>query len=320
MSSNKIAILLIDKGQELIKKLIPKIIDVAVTKSKIDPSLIMKIMSMDKESAKQGGIDEILKQAGKIGVCIPATQLKKIIDLRNLMIGVLNAAAVSVDTLSKTLDPLKTISDVTDVAIITAKTTISVSKLALSSIPPPFIVPPPFSPPFAPTVNAAMLQVEAIELIVETLTFYLNGIINQINSIQVAIDSVNPIFTKMINLFKVIDKYLLGCNINTTDIANSTPLTPLNPYLQALDNAQKQQVLDAQNVNAVDFPSSVYKGFTLDIVKESFSPTVDRVKAVAKNPQGIIMLQTPLSFTTTPQVLVSEIKLIIDLNPNLKAE
>ena len=99
-----------------------------------------------------------------------------------------------------------------------------------------------------------------------------------------------------------------------------TPLTPLNPYLQALDNAQKQQVLDAQNVNTVDFPSSVYKGFTLDIVKESFSPTVDRVKAVAKNPQGIIMLQTPLSFTTTPQVLVSEIKLIIDSNRNLKVE
>lgn len=314
MSSNKIAILLIDKGQELIKKLIPKIIDVAVTKSKIDPSLIMKIMSMDKESAKQGGIDEILKQAGKIGVCIPATQLKKIIDLRNLMIGVLNAAAVSVDTLSKTLDPLKTISDVTDVAIITAKTTISVSKLALSSIPPPFIVPPPFSPPFAPTVNAAMLQVEAIELIVETLTFYLNGIINQINSIQGAIDSVNPIFTKMINLFKVIDKYLLGCNANITD------LTPLNSTLQTLDNIQKQQVVDAQNPNTTSFPSIVYKGFTLDIVKESFSPTVDRVKAVAKNPQGIIMLQTPLSFTTTPQVLVSEIKLIIDSNPNLKAE
>jgi len=317
MSSNKIAILLIDKGQELIKKLIPKIIDVAVTKSKIDPSLIMKIMSMDKESAKQGGIDEILKQAGKIGVCIPATQLKKIIDLRNLMIGVLNAAAVSVDTLSKTLDPLKTISDVTDVAIITAKTTISVSKLALSSIPPPFIVPPPFSPPFAPTVNAAMLQVEAIELIVETLTFYLNGIINQINSIQGAIDSVNPIFTKMINLFKVIDKYLLGCNVNIADL---TSLTPLNPSLQALDNAQKQQVVDAQTPNTTSFPSIIYKGFTLDIVKESFSPTVDRVKAVAKNPQGIIMLQTPLSFTTTPQVLVSEIKLIIDSNPNLKAQ
>ena len=314
MSSNKISILLIDKGQELIKKLIPKIIDVAVTKSKIDPSLIMKIMSMDKESAKQGGIDEILKQAGKIGVCIPATQLKKIIDLRNLMIGVLNAAAVSVDTLSKTLDPLKTISDVTDVAIITAKTTISVSKLALSSIPPPFIVPPPFSPPFAPTVNAAMLQVEAIELIVETLTFYLNGIINQINSIQGAIDSVNPIFTKMINLFKVIDKYLLGCNANVVD------LTPLNPSLQALDNVQKQQVVDAQNPNTTNFPSIIYKGFTLDIVKESFSPTVDRVKAVAKNPQGIIMLQTPLSFTTTPQILVSEIKLIIDSNPNLKAQ
>jgi hypothetical protein len=314
MNETKIASLILKARQKLISILVPKIIDVAVTKSKIDPNLIMKIISMDKESAKQGGIDEILKQAGKIGVCIPAVPLQAIVDVRNSMMDTLNAASTTINTLSLTLDPLKTISDVTDVAIITAKTTISVSKLALSSIPPPFIVPPPFSPPFAPTVNAAMLQVEAIEKIIETLKFVLNGFKNQINSTQGAISSVNPTLTTITNLFKVIDKYLLGCNANIID------LTPLNPSLQALDNAQKQQVLDAQNVNAVDFPSSVYKEFTLDIVKEPFSPTVDRVKAVAKNPQGIVLLQTPLSFTTTPQTLISNIKLIIDLNPNLKAQ
>jgi len=307
MSSNKIAILLIDKGQELIKKLIPKIIDVAVTKSKIDPSLIMKVMSMDKESAKQGGIDEILKQAGKIGICIPTIQLKKIIDIRNSMMDSLNVSATSVDTLSKTLNPLKTTSDTTTKTINITNTAISVAKIAVALIPTPV-------PPIPSPAPAILVQIGIVEKIIETLAQNLNGIINQINSTQGAIDSVNPIFTKMINLFKVIDKYLLGCNVNVVD------LTPLNPSLQALDNAQKQQVADAQNSNTTNFPSIIYKGFTLDIVKESFSPTVDRVKAVAKNPQGIIMLQTPLSFTTTPQVLVNEIKLIIDSNPNLKAQ
>ncbi len=39
---------------------------------------------------------------------------------------------------------------------------------------------------------------------------------------------------------------------------------------------------------------------------------------VAKNQYGIILLQTNPSFTTTPQVLIDELKLIIDRD-NLKA-
>ena len=307
MDETKIASLILKARQKLISILIPKIIDIVITESKIDPNLIMKIMTMDKESAKQGGIDEILKQAGKIGICIPAGPLKKITDLRNSMMGTLNAASTTINTLSSTLDPLKTISDTASTTISTADIAIPIAKIAVSLLPTPV-------PPIPHPAIAAGQQIQTVEEIIKTLKFVLNGFKNQIDSTQGAISSVNPTLTTITNLFKVIDKYLLRCNANTSD------LTPLNPYLQALDNAQKQQVLDAQNVNAVDFPSSVYKGFTLDVVKEPFSPTVDRVKAVAKNPQGIILLQTPLSFTTAPQTLISNIKLIIDLNPNLKAQ
>lgn len=313
----KLPILLRGKAKQLITILIPKITEIIIEKSKIDPDLIMKVISMDKESAKQGGIDEILKQAGKIGICVPTIQLKKIIDIRNSIVDSLNTSATFVDTLSKTLNPLKITSDSTTKTIDTINTAISVTKIAVTLIPTPV-------PPIPSPAPAILVQIGIVEKIIETLAQNLNGIINQINSTQSAVDFINPIFTKIINLFKIIDKYLLGCNVNTSDLTPLNPLvpplTPLNPYLQALDNAQKQQVLDAQNVNAVDFPSSIYKGFTLDVIKEPFSPTVDRVKAVAKNPQGIILLQTPLSFTTAPQTLISNIKLIIDLNPNLKAQ
>jgi len=308
MGSNTISMLLINKGQDLIKKLIPKIIDIIVMKSKIDPDLITKVLSMDKESIKQGGIDKILNQEEKIGTCIPTELLKEITTIRNSMMGILNAASISVNTLSKTLDPLK-------ISVNTATNTVTTTTLLLKTLKisiPLIPTPPPGIP--HPGVAALVVIPPALKLI-DALTTSINDIQNQINSTQGAIDSINPIFTKITNLFKIIDKYILGCNVDL-----KKDLIPLSPSLQALDNAQKQQVIDAQNVNAVDFPSSVYKGFTLDIVKESFSPTVDRVKAVAKNPQGIVLLQTPLSFTTTPQVLVSEIKLIIDSNPNLKAE
>ena len=310
MDETKIASLILKARQKLISILVPKIIDIVITESKIDPNLIMKIMTMDKESAKQGGIDEILKQAGKIGICIPAGPLKKITDLRNSMMGTLNAASTTINTLSSTLDPLKTISDAASTTISTADIAIPIAKIAVSLLPTPV-------PPIPHPAIAAGQQIETVEEIIKTLKFVLNGFKNQIDSIQGAISSVNPTLTTMVNLFKVIDKYLVGCDKGNT-LGNT--LIPLNSSLQALDNAQKQQVLDAQNVNAVDFPSSVYKGFTLDVIKEPFSPTVNRVKAVAKNPQGIVLLQTPLSFTTAPQTLISNIKLIIDLNPNLKAQ
>ena len=308
MNETKIASLILKARQKLISILVPKIIDITVTKSKIDPNLIMKIISMDKESAKQGGIDEILKQAGKIGICIPAGPLQAIVDVRNSIMDTLNAASTTINTLSLTLDPLKTISDTASTTIsVTEDIAIPAAKIVVSLLPTPV-------PPIPHPAIAAGQQIQTVEETIETLKFILNGFKNQIDSTQGAISSVNPTLTTITNLFKVIDKYLVGCDANTIN------LTPLNPSLQALDNAQKQQVVDAQNVNAVDFPSSVYKGFTLDIIKEPFSPTVNRVKAVAKNPQGIVLLQTPLSFTTAPQTLISNIKLIIDLNPNLKAQ
>lgn len=63
--------------------------------------------------------------------------------------------------------------------------------------------------------------------------------------------------------------------------------------------------------------SSNYKGFTLEIQEEPFSNTVTRRKAVAKNSQGIVLVQTPLSFTTLEQVLLDQVKFIID-SQNLK--
>jgi hypothetical protein len=40
---------------------------------------------------------------------------------------------------------------------------------------------------------------------------------------------------------------------------------------------------------------------------------------VARNTQGIILLSTPLTFSTENQTLIDEIKLLIDSN-NLKAD
>jgi ribonucleoside-diphosphate reductase alpha chain len=102
--------------------------------------------------------------------------------------------------------------------------------------------------------------------------------------------------------------YLLDL-VFTSDEAKK--LTPLSPYLLNVEsNANKVEIDPNKN--------QVYQGFLFEIMEEPFSPTVTKRKAVAKNKDGIILLQTPSSFTTDNQVLFAELKLMIDKN-NLKA-
>ena len=61
-----------------------------------------------------------------------------------------------------------------------------------------------------------------------------------------------------------------------------------------------------------------YKGFILEIETRPFTDTVDQNRAVGKNKSGIIMISTEYSFASNPQVLIDELKFIIDRD-DLKA-
>jgi hypothetical protein len=77
-------------------------------------------------------------------------------------------------------------------------------------------------------------------------------------------------------------------------------------------------LLDTTKLAEVSLINETYKGFTFAIVEKQFSPALKQKIGQAKNSQGIVLLQTEPSFTTDPQVLVEELKLIIDRD-NLKA-
>ena len=278
--TSKIPILLINKGQELITQLVPQIIDIA----------------------SQTGIQNIGTSNVQLpDTCLVSDELQRILNLRNTLVDRLNTTVDFIEKLSKPLDTLVPLVN----SLSTSNQRLNNIK-TLSQLNIPFL---PTSPPGAPSPSQVALV--GLGIVENLLKDYLSPAIinnkNIITTIQSALDYVNNILTKLINIFKSIDQYLTNCGA----VSETTPLTSLNPYLQQLD--QQQNTIESAPIN------QVYRGFVLEVREEQFSPTVNRRRAVALNPQGIILLQTPLSFTSTPEVLIQQLKLIID-NSNLKAE
>lgn len=229
------------------------------------------------------------------GTCLLPNEIQDILVLRNKLMDRLNSTSNKIDLLSKSLDPLDSALNTTKKSLNTAQTALKVTETAIT-----------FTPPSIPVPGSLITgYVKVNDLLNNTLPPIITTLSNKISSIANTLDYANSTIFKLLNLLKIIDQYLIGCGASTSE------LTSTNSYI----NKVNQQYTEVQLI-----PSDieVYKGFTLEIVEEPFSPTVNRRKAVAKNSQGIILLSTPLSFTTIPQVLIAELKLIIDSN-DLKA-
>ena len=66
---------------------------------------------------------------------------------------------------------------------------------------------------------------------------------------------------------------------------------------------------------------NTYKGFTLSVkIDEKNNSKYIKRYAAAQNKQGVIVLKTESSFASDPSILISQLKFIIDSNPNITAE
>lgn len=273
IGQEKIPILIAEKGQELVKQLVPPIIQIA----------------------SQTGIQNIGQFNEKLpDSCLISSELDLILKLRNNILDKLNGTAKTIETLGKSTNLLNSVVNSTSNSFNIANKTRIASNLAISLIPPPTPIP-----------GSILSSINILKDLEETLLPKINNNKNIISSISTSLDFINSIFINFINLLKSIDKYLVGCKVNSSNF------TQLNDYLKIVES-------NYNTVQSSKLDNEIYNGFVLEIVEENYTPTVKRIKAVAKNSQGIILLQTPLSFTTEPQILISELKLIIDKD-NLKA-
>ena len=228
------------------------------------------------------------------GACLPPAQLDLIILQRNNIVNKLNQIGSVLDTATVAAGIT---SDLLN-SLITAAQTLRVTKTALIAADATAGGVGPF----------ASLVFQANEVL-DVLKFdslgnsKLNKLKTIIDNTAAPISLTGSFISIAIVSLNSIDNILRQCSPNSTYLAISNDL----------ENITLRQNIAENTLNQI-----TYKGFVLEIEIVPYTPTVNRRRAIGKNQSGIIMIQTEFSFTTSNQVLINELKLIIDRD-NLKA-
>jgi hypothetical protein len=228
--------------------------------------------------------------------------IKEIITIRNNLVTSLNLISKQLNTLTSAVTGLSTFSDLSQKAVDALKLTKISTSLAIKAVP---------SPPGVPGIITSALS--DLETVIINLLFEKDGIprlpkiASAIASAVLSISLVNVYIQQILGILSALDIKLKQC---VPDLANDLSLTPISNDLISIA-AQQTQADDT--INQV-----TYAGFLIEIEEVPYTPTVNRRRAVGKNQSGIILIQTELSFTTQDEILINELKLIIDRD-NLKA-
>lgn len=265
--------------------------------------LAVKVVPPLVKMATDAGIEALKGYFKQPEGCPANNKILELINTRNNILKVLNPTSKTLEALVKTLDVASTTLNITKNVVTISSQIIDAYILVAPKVVPPLPVPPNI---FTTKAN-----------IDDTLNPILNSLTNRVNITNIAVNIVYNIVIKIIEVLNAIDLHINECS----DPNNPPQLTPIDPFVQSVFD-KYQESLTSQ-VDVYTAYNTTYNGFTLEIVTGSYAPTASSpklvtAKAVGKNFGGIPIIETEYSFTTTPQVLIDELKLRIDTE-NLKA-
>lgn len=223
------------------------------------------------------------------------SNLQDIISKRNDVVDYLNKTGERLDSLSITVNFGSNFASLLQGIVTTLKTGKTLAQQVLSFI------------PIAP--GAATSAIDTIGDVADSITFGPDGTPNlpplKITASQVspAVASVQDTILKSVDLLSRLDVLINLCDPTTN-------LTPLNDSIQ--------QVVATDLLAKSSSNDTTYKGFVLEIETKPYTDRVNQNRAIGKNKSGIILIATEFSFASDPQVLITELKFIIDRD-DLKA-
>ncbi len=262
------------------------------------------------------------------GVCPTPPQIDKIIKTRNNLVDRLTKIYNKVERLSNT------ISGVSNFLNLILKGIKIAGALAQG-----IIVGTAFIPfPIPAAVNSV---VEGAQGLIEKAKFKSDGeqkltpLVGGLISANIAVKLFASALREVICTVEAIDASVIECTTPQAEIedeeGNAITVSPLLNQEQSLRLQEVQNSLTPIPQEIISFieqdvaedeesaTETAYRGFSFEIETIPFTPTVNRTRALALNRDGIPLLQTELSFTSTPDILIQELKFIIDRD-NLRAE
>lgn len=242
-------------------------------------------------------IPSLEKQLVKMeGDCPSPGELANIINVRNNILGQANSISDILNKITTTV-ALAALGISTLIGLIKA---LKIAKIGLS-------VASKLIPVGLP--GAIPAAISDVDDLITNKTFDIEGnskitpVKSSIDGVSVPLALISFYIANFIQKLNLLDVAIENCQSEVT-------LTPISDELIEISEIQTQ---------AEESPNlSTYNGFVLEIEVVPYSPTVDRRRAIGKNQSGIVMIQTELSFTPIDQVMINELKFIIDRD-NLRA-
>lgn len=160
------------------------------------------------------------------------------------------------------------------------------------------LTPIPTLPPGTPEIIPQIQDIKHLSL--EPLISRFSGLTS---GLVLSLSTLVERLQQILNLLNVLDTQIQKCAEG-----NEVELASINATLVELNNQQPAQLEDLE-VN----------GFTFDVETENTTNDLKRKRAVAKNPQGIILLRGEYSYSSSEQILINELAFYIKVN-DLKAD
>jgi hypothetical protein len=229
----------------------------------------------------------------------------KIITIRNGLVVSLNSIGKQLNNITQAITSLSTFLSLTEIVLTSLDTVKTLLSAGSKFIP---------SPPGVPgAITSGLADLESIirkKLFTPTGEARLPKIAGDIAGAAIPISIINIYIQQLVGILSALDVKLKQC---VPDLASDSSFPGLTSLSDTIVSIAAQQTLANQTIN-----ETTYNGFLIEIETIPYTPTVNRYRAVGKNQSGIILVATELSFTLEPQILINELKLIIDRD-NLKA-
>jgi len=237
----------------------------------------------------QFGIDSPLENPNPTqGIsCPPPEILKIIVEKRNKLSTQLNNIYLSASNTLKTVEGLENVVSIFESLFSTLK-----------------LLPIPTLPPGIPSI---VPQIQDLKN--QFLSPNISKLAGLTTGLTLSLSTLVERLQQMLNLLNSLDSQIQNCSEGDDD-----ELVEINEVLLELNSLQTLQTPQSdqpQNLNV--------NGFNFDVETEPTTNNLKRIRAIAKNAQGVVILRGEYSFSASNQVLINELVFYIQVN-DLKAD